>query len=95
MDGILTYIWFMFMATVGKYTVHRSFGIQHQQIMLFFCKKPTGPSGERETFTLEFWKLAEEISQELPEWRWSASKPEQRKVAQERWSKVLGVLWLR
>ena len=37
MDGILlTYMWFMFVATVGKCTVHRSSGIQHQQIILFF-----------------------------------------------------------
>lgn len=52
-----------------------------------------GPSGERETFTLEFWKLAEEISQELPEWRWSASKPEQRKVAQDDYEKRIVGWW--
>ncbi|CAJ1427211.1 unnamed protein product [Effrenium voratum] len=39
-----------------------------------------GTSAEREAFTVELWKLAEQISAELPTWKWSALKPEKRAV---------------
>ncbi|CAK8990381.1 Uncharacterized protein SCF082_LOCUS2198 [Durusdinium trenchii] len=35
-------------------------------------------ASEREAFTVELWKLAEEVTAKLPDWRWSASKPEKR-----------------
>ena len=45
--AILTYIWFMFMATVGKYTFHRSFGIQHQQIIFLVKSQQVHPANAR------------------------------------------------
>ena len=49
-------------------------------------------ASEREAFTVELWKLAEQISEKLPEKVWSASKPEQRK-AQDDYEKRLVGWW--
>lgn len=56
---------------------------------------PPGQPGDRETFTVELWKLAEDIAQKLPQWRWSASKPELRKAAPDRenWEETHGNEW--
>mmetsp|Transcript_45942 Transcript_45942/g.103102 ORF Transcript_45942/g.103102 Transcript_45942/m.103102 type:complete len:741 (-) Transcript_45942:201-2423(-) len=50
-----------------------------------------GLKGDREGIT-ELWKLAESISAELPEWQWSASKPD-KKAAQDDYEKRLTGWW--
>lgn len=52
-----------------------------------------GQPGDRETFTVELWKLAEDIAQKLPQWRWSASKPELRKAAPDDFEKRIVGWW--
>lgn len=51
------------------------------------------PASDRETFTVELWKLAEEIAQKLPQWSWSASKPELRKAAPDDFEKRIVGWW--
>eukprot|EP00440_Ansanella_granifera_P017790 gb/GFBE01019321.1/.p1 GENE.gb/GFBE01019321.1/~~gb/GFBE01019321.1/.p1 ORF type:complete len:925 (+),score=196.95 gb/GFBE01019321.1/:1-2775(+) len=47
-------------------------------------------SSEAEAHVLELWKLAEEITKELPEWQWSASRPSQQKPANDFEKRLIG-----
>ncbi|CAK9073204.1 Uncharacterized protein SCF082_LOCUS35885 [Durusdinium trenchii] len=47
-------------------------------------------ASEREAFTVELWKLAEEVTAKLPDWRWSASKPEKRTAQDDYEKRIVG-----